>query len=123
MGLHFDHGKGHWSYTGFNEFRKRLASQIGIDLDQMHGFRPWRCEPARPFADIPWSTVSDPIALLLNHSDCDGELAAHDCRTVGPRLRELVGMWEADDYDRVHGLLLAGAMDECAASGESLRFR
>jgi hypothetical protein len=29
---------GQWSYSGFNAFRKKLARQIGIDLDQMEGF-------------------------------------------------------------------------------------
>jgi hypothetical protein len=42
MGVDFNVGGksvgAHWSYSGFNEFRHKLAAAIGIDLDQMEGF-------------------------------------------------------------------------------------
>lgn len=39
MGLNFSHCEAQWSYSGFHCFRKRLAKEVGIDLDEMQGFR------------------------------------------------------------------------------------
>jgi len=38
MGLNFSHTDMHWSYSCFHEFRRKLAAEIGIDLDDMDGF-------------------------------------------------------------------------------------
>ena len=108
----------HWSYGGFNEFRRRLAREIDVDLDRMVGFgiREGR------HGDRRWSSVNDPIVPLLDHADCEGDLDADDCAKVGPRLRELVAKWPADDYDRIHAELLADAMEECATTEGTLVF-
>src|SRR5229473_7322696 len=39
MGLGFSHCDSYWSYSGFHRFRRRLASEIGVALDAMDGFR------------------------------------------------------------------------------------
>lgn len=122
MGIDFSGCSAHWSYGGFHAFRERLAAAIGIDLNQMHGFGPRRHNADTPFADIPWDTVQDAIVPLLNHSDCDGELTPEQCRTIAPRLRELVAGWRADDYDRIQALLLVKGMKRAAARGVSLEF-
>lgn len=101
-----------WSYSGFDSFRKGLASVIGLDLGTMQGHGGLRS----------WSSVIDPIVPLLHHSDCDGELAPDVCRTVAPRLRALAAKLP-HDYDRSMGAALADMMDECARTGASLEFR
>ncbi|MCL1700756.1 hypothetical protein [Lysinibacillus sp. Bpr_S20] len=80
MGLDFSHGEAHWSYGGFNNFRRRLASKIGMNLDGMVGFG----------GNIPFHIYQDNIIPLLNHSDCEDELTIEECKQVAPRLRELV---------------------------------
>lgn len=99
----------HWSYSGFNEFRHRLAEAAGINLKKMEGFveldkaaiinekgwEAYREAVKEEFArgKIPWSTIDDPLKPFLNHSDCEGELTPAECATVGPRIKELVSQW------------------------------
>ena len=104
----------HWSYSGFNRFRARLGKMIGIELRQMVGFGS--------DSTTPWDTVRDPIALLLNHSDCDGVLLPEECALVAPRLRELLSTLDATDYDVEHGTLLAQAMEDCVEHNFILQF-
>lgn len=101
-----------WSYSGFNAFRKRLAKEINIELDNMDGFG----------GDISWDTVNDPIKPLLHHSDCEGELSPDDCEIVYPRLLELVENWLDDDYDKINAIRLTETMKDCAADGCYLDF-
>jgi hypothetical protein len=102
-----------WSYTGFMHFRRRLAAQIDVDLDQMYGFGG---------EQRPWDTVDHPLVPLLNHSDCDGELAPDDCALVAPALRDAVTGWDEDDYDRVQALYLADLMERADRTGRPVRF-
>jgi len=110
MGIDFHPGSAHWSYSGFNNFRERLAATIGMDLDSMQGFG----------GSVPFKNFKDDIIPLLNHSDCDGHLTAIQCSKVGPRLKELVKNW--DDYDGKHALQLANDMIECANNKQKLIF-
>src|SRR5665648_1219897 len=64
MGLDFSHSNAHWSYSGFYDFRRRLAQEINVDLEMMDGFG----------GDIPFDLIKDSIEPLLNHSDCGGGL-------------------------------------------------
>jgi hypothetical protein len=112
MGLDFVGSSAHWSYTGFHDFRVRLAREIEISLDNMAGFGGTES----------WDGLNDPIILLLNHSDCDGELTPEQCSVVAPRLRVLVGFWP-DDYDRDNALRLVHGMEECAKEKRLLKFR
>jgi len=112
MGLNFSHAEASWSYSGFDEFRHRLALEAGIDLYMMDGFG----------GDIPFDSVEDPIKPLLDHSDCDGELTPEECSTIAPRLRELVSNWFDDDYDKTNASRLAYGMELAASNKENLRF-
>ena len=113
MGL--DVGGAHWAYSGFIRFRERLAAAIGIvSLRDMEGFGG---EGRRS-----WEPFDDPIVPLLDHSDCEGELAPEVCRTVAPRLKEIVSVWPKDDYDRVQAVILVGAMKRAARTARPLRF-
>lgn len=99
-----------WSYSGFNAFRGRLATAANIDLADMVGFG----------GDSDWDT-GDPIELLLNHSDCDGDMIPDHCEQVAPRLEELIADW-ADDYDKRMATALVETMRECADAGRNLIF-
>lgn len=102
-----------WSYSGFMEFRKKLAKEIGIDLEAMDGFVA---------NGISWGTVVSPIGALLNHSDCEGALDYNDCEQIYPELLKLIDKWPDGDYDKINGKALAEAMKTCASEGHYLEF-
>jgi len=117
MGIRFVPESASWSYGGFDEFRKRLAIEIGLDLDQMKGFG----------GDISWD-VADPITLLLSHSDCEGSLSPIECQQIAPRLRDLFSTWSSElgtdeGYDKTNALRLVDAMQICVAEQIPLLFR
>ncbi len=93
-------------------FRRRLAGEIGINLDQMEGFK----EGIRS-----WAKIKDPIVPFLNHSDCEDEMTPEQCKVVAPRLRELVADWE-DGHDKQNALELADDMERMANDGQPLVF-
>lgn len=113
MGLGFSHCEAHWSYSGFNLFRTRLAGEIGITLKDMVGFggsTPW------PSAD------TEPIIHLLDHSDCEGDLSPKQCQVIALRLVELIADWEDGDYDKKQAIRLADGMAQAARKRQKLRF-
>ena len=112
MGLDFNHCEARWAYSGFAHFRRKLAKEIGMDLDKMEGFG----------GDIPFSNYEDDILPLLDHSDCDGELTVEECKRVAPRLRQLVSTWENDDYDKIKALDLVSGMEYAVECNEPLEF-
>ena len=112
MGLDFNTCDAHWAYSGFNRFRNRLALEIGIDLNCMEGFG----------GDRKWDNIIDPIIILLNHSDCDGEISWEDCKIVHLRLFELIKNWADDDYDKIQALELIRGMKDCMKNQVDLIF-
>ncbi|AOZ91601.1 hypothetical protein [Paenibacillus crassostreae] len=118
MGLDFNKGGAHWSYSGFYRFRVRVAETIGIDLDKMSGFASLTDN-----SGIGWDWVTDPVVPLLNHSDCDGGLTPDQCRSIAPRLKEIIANWNApDDYDKAQAELLIEGMEYCAQTNVPLEF-
>jgi hypothetical protein len=116
----------HWSYSGFIDFRVRLAAEIGITLKNMPGFEslarketntnvaqvrdallrlllgPDMMEVIQnvppPKSMLKWpSPEREPLVLLLNHSDCDGKLSAKECGAIFPRLLEIAKTWSAKE--------------------------
>ena len=145
MGIDFSHCEAHWSYSGFMNFRTKLATQAGIALNCMSGFASG--PTSKPFEAltifgeseesgtvpgfdkyvgrqevIPWENIKDDIKLLLDHSDCDGGLTPGECTKVAPRLRELVSSWTEDDYDKRHALRLAEGMEEAISEDVIFEF-
>jgi len=81
MGLDTSHDAWHGSYGGFNQFRRELAKAAGIDLNSMYGFK----------GTIKWETLEPrPLHHLLNHSDCDGEIAWEVCKDLADDLTSLL---------------------------------
>lgn len=113
MGLDFNYSEVCWGYINFGEFRRKLAVEIGVNLDSMEGFG----------GIIPWKNVKeDAIIDFLDHSDCDGNLTPQQCGAIAPRLVELVADWEDDDRDKVKALELAEDMQWCYANDKTLEF-
>jgi hypothetical protein len=113
MGIDFTRCNAHWGYGGFHRFRVRLASEIGINLDEMAGFL---------INGNPWDVIKDPIKDLLDHSDCDGYLTPRQCRKIYPRLLELVKNWDDDDYDKQQAIELANGMKKAAFKLQKVEF-
>lgn len=108
-------GEAGWSYPGFHTFRKRLASQIGINLDQMEGF-----------TETPkylWKDVKDDVKYLLHHSDCDGKLSPSKCAKIAPRLKELITEWNEDVFgEKYRAFILSEAMKLAVSKNKPLVF-
>lgn len=104
----------HFSYGSFAEFRRRLAEDgLGVPLDSMKGFGGERL----------WSDFeSDPLAALLNHSDCDGYLEDLECEGLAVRLRGVVAKWEDDPYMHDHGLRFADLIAAVESDGGRVVF-
>lgn len=80
MGLDTTHDCWHGAYSAFHGWRKKLCEVAGYgDLDNREGFG----------GDTPWPD-DDPLIVLLNHSDCDGEIEAKDCAAIADRLESLI---------------------------------
>lgn len=119
MGLDVSHGCWSGGYKSFNRWRAAIAQQIGIPLELMEGFmRHWinDSELAElealivqpPFTEaraagiyilrslvgmqgIPWTVLgSDPLVHLLDHSDCNSEIAVEHLFPLADRLAELI---------------------------------
>ena len=157
MGLGFSvNGKscGNWSYSGFMSFRERIASSIGIELRDMqgfskipssfiveHGYLAYReaCEKEDLSNKISWDTVNDPIKILLNHSDCDGEIPPEECYDIAIRLEEIIKDWSQkttidvnypnypsqmtfDDYDVAQAKRLIEGLKQAALYSKPVKF-
>lgn len=78
MGLDTSHDAWHGPYSSFNEFRGKLASKIGVDIKSLEGYGG-----EQPFP-------KDDLSILLDHSDCDGDIKSEDCEKLANRLDELL---------------------------------
>ena len=112
MGIDFTHCDASWSYGNFHRARVRLAETIGIKMDEMLGFG----------GNQEWNAAVSPLVILLDHSDCDGELSPDECRLVAPALRKAVEPWPDGDSDKRRFLELANGMDAAAEANEPLEF-
>ena len=114
MGLNFTNTDIHWGWSYFGAFRRRLAKEAGIDLEQMQGFGGARS----------WDTIHDDIVPFLACSDVDTAFKLQQCETIALRLRELVRMWPMDDgtYDKYRALEIARAMEKCVKEAVDFEF-
>lgn len=158
MGLDTSHDCWHGAYSAFQRWREQLARSAGIPLRLMEGFygppnassmewlaprdggpicgnihgpviHDWAAGIAE-WLPVKWSTLKpDPLHILLNHSDCDGEISAADCGPIADRLEQLlpelaklpddnghIGSWVEKTQKFIDGLRLA------ATEGEPVKF-
>lgn len=80
MGLDTSHDCWHGGYISFMAWRQSIAKAAGLpDLMMMQDYG----------GSIPWNS-EDPLTVLLDHSDCDGIIAAKDCTPLADRLESLL---------------------------------
>lgn len=153
MGLDTTHDAWHGGYMAFNEWRRTLADAAGIPLDLMEGFyeppeetsmmwaapreggpmcgshygpslHSWITKAIR-YVPISWEIIKpDPLVVLLDHSDCEGDIPAEYCAPLADRLEELLpnipdgGVWNWPGLTRrfIDGLRRA------AVAGEAVEF-
>jgi hypothetical protein len=130
MGLSF-HVDGYefdcsFSYASFHEFRKKIAFSIGIDLEEMQGFRK-RHPVDKDYVKIgykSWNDVKSPLKYLLNHQDDTGFLNSEQCKIIVPHLKMILILWEDEEISifKQNGLSLVDAMEYCAEFKKKLNF-
>ena len=117
MGLDTSHDCWHGPYSFFNNWRRAVAEAIGIEDLDLHWARhnakdPDYCEPDRP------------LMVLLNHSDCDGQIESKDCAAIADDLEHILK--RLDDYGpysaRQHAMRWIKGLRAAAAAGESVQF-
>lgn len=141
MGLDTSHNCWQGAYSAFMRWRRELAKVAGLPpLDLMEGFfsvdggysnNPFFEQRSKDKAEghnehiwdslpIKWESLK-PSALhsLLNHSDCEGEIAWQDCEPIADELEKLIplmpqgeagghiGNWRDKTKQFVDGLRLA----------------
>ena len=127
MGLDTSHNCWHGPYSAFNRFRHAIAEAAGIPLDSMEGYEPMFPTPEEKNKEaIPWDQYeNDPICILLNHSDCEGEIESKDCLALAVRLEEIApkliqgGLF--DNY-QLMALRFAKGLRDAAEAGEDVDF-
>lgn len=157
MGLDTTHDCWHGPYSSFGRWREEVARAVGVPLPLMEGFyrgdapaeqMAWAApreggplggyngvalhmwiERVQPELPIKWESLRpDPIHILLDHSDCDGEIAAKDCLPLAERLEEIAPRlpdeptWHRGEGARAKALQFAAGLRKAAAAGEAVEF-
>jgi len=137
MGLDISHGCWHGAYSAFMRWRTKIASLIGIPLYLMEGFYregslrtfhssgvdvpvPFIVEETEKVLPLRWEDFRpSPLHILIDHSDCDGEIEWKDCAPIAFELEKLlpllpnedagghIGLWKETTQKFIDGLRLA----------------
>ena len=117
MGLTTTHGCWDGSCTSFNNWRRKLHSYASPG-DSRTLDEAW---VADHYAD-----QSKPINVLMNHSDCDGDIPAEVCGPLADALQEIADRMRADGSDTEAledtEVFIAG-LRGAEAYGEAVEFR
>ncbi len=120
MGLDTTHGCWNGPYSAFNRWRDRVAVVAGYKIVDFDGMSA---------PDIDWEQItdenvrglwaklpSDPLLILIVHSDCDGYIQYRYAKALADRLAELLPLLEGYDKEKaqkfIDGLLLAHSRQE-----------
>lgn len=139
MGLTVSHGAWRGAYSAFSTWRTKIAEVAGFPpLCLMQGFwipgevgdpikylPDWLQEQISGSLPISWEPYqSDPLVILLHHSDSDGEIDWQNCLLIAQRLEEImhllpgeddpghIGNWEKKTQTFIDGLKLAHDQQE-----------
>jgi hypothetical protein len=104
------------SYSGFGEWRDAIAKAAGV--------ADWRTTVS-PTADTVlglWSTQpADPLAFVLEHSDCDGFILPYNAGRLARRLRGLLDdLAESEWLDATKDFIVA--LEEAFEDKATLEF-
>jgi hypothetical protein len=121
-----------FSYSGFNDFRHRIARSIGLKdvYSWANGTREQKTDMylSGRYKEI---ESSHPIYPLIEHNDNEGDLGPDDCGQVGAYLKTLIPEWEKEldqeydkelEHDIEMGKKLADLMMQCHENNETLMF-
>jgi len=99
VGLDTTYGCFSGSYASFMRFRTKLCEVAGYgQLNRRVGYGGFE-NGAEFSGHIPWPDNNDALIVLLDHSDCDGEISHKDCKPLADRLVDLLpAMANAGDY-------------------------
>lgn len=119
MGLDMSYDAFHGAYSAFHRLRNEIANTIGVSLDAMDGWG----------GRMSWSSLKpDPLHHLLNHSDCDGEIASEHLNAIADRLEQIAPNLPADlggHISDVRGVIknMVEGFRAAAANGDPIEFR
>jgi len=136
MGLDTSHEAWHGAYGAFSRWREKLAEVAGYEIAEVAGqYGP------HPTVLIDWGHIeeknytgdwdeipSDPLILLIAHSDCDGVIHPEHAKPLADRLEELIPLLpEGDAPGHVRHWQqatrqFADGLRAAAAAGEDLDF-
>lgn len=112
MGLDTTHDCWHGAYSAFHQWRKAVAKAVDINIEEMEGFTGGK----------PWPATEDPLWILLDHSDCDGDIPYEYTKALADRLEQLLPkikyqktghLWHGEATERfIKGLRLAHSRGE-----------
>ena len=94
MGLNTSHGAWDGPYSSFNNFRRWLANQIGINLSDYAGYMHG--------GEKDLTTIDHPLMPLFNHSDCDGILTPDECRQIARGLKQVIDAAPKNNENHCH---------------------
>lgn len=130
MGLDTSHDCWHGAYSAFSRWRDQLAKAAGYEFARIEG-------GSRDTILIDWghiedknyngewdTTPSDPLIVLIAHSDCEGAIHPEQAKPLADRLEELlpllpegeggghIGDWRVKTQTFIDGLRRAVAANE-----------
>lgn len=133
MGLDTSHNCWHGAYSAFTRWRHELARVAGYQVARLEG-------QTHDTTLIDWGHIvdenyygewdalpSDPLILLIAHSDCEGVIHPQHAQLLADRLAELLPLLSGDggghigDYRTKTEQFIAGLRD-AAAKGEDVDF-
>ena len=140
MGLDVSHDCWHGAYSAFSRFRSAIAKAAKIPLGLMEGFYEspfddYNVKDLTPSSVHWWLPLSwdkynsDPLCILLNHSDCGGEIAASDCAPLAARLRQIAPLLSGQNGGghlgdiEAKAIQFAEGLELAHSKGEEVRFR
>lgn len=133
MGLDTSHNCWHGSYSSFSRWRNELAQAAGYQiLPVVYNDGVKRDTIMVDWGHVPdgalmgeWdSTPSDPLMVIIAHSDCEGVIHPAQAEPLASRLEELldklpaekdfghIGGWRSKTQEFIDGLRLAASMGE-----------
>lgn len=102
MGLDTSHGCWHGAYSAFTRWRHELARAAGYQVARLEGQHhdttliDWGHIADKNYYGE-WDTMpSDPLILLIAHSDCEGKIHPQHAGPLADRLTELLPLLGGD---------------------------
>lgn len=99
MGLDTSHNAWHGAYSAFMRWRTEIARAAGICyIDEKEGRyqMPWHVYEDKNYYGEWDHDPSDPLVVLLVHSDCEGEIPPRLCGPLADRLESLLPQLSMD---------------------------